>query len=306
MNRNRTAPVLTSILLGMHAIMVISCSGTKDEADGYGTFEAIEVNVSSEVNGKIVQLNLEEGMIADSGMITVHIDSAEWTLKRLQLQAQLRAINARSGQVLSQIAVQEQQHRNLSLEKQRVEKLLKDGAATGKQLDDVKGAIELVEKQIESIKTQNAPVVNEAEALQKQIEQVELGLARCKVRNPLYGKVLLTYVQQGELAIAGRPLYKIANPDTMYLRVYLSGKQLAGVKTGQQVTVQTEGDETDLKKLAGVITWISEHAEFTPKIIQTREERVNLVYAVKVKVANDGYLRIGMPGELVLQAMEKN
>jgi HlyD family secretion protein len=243
-------------------------------------------------------------MSIDSGTIAVHIDSTELVLKRLQILAQYRAVNAKSGQVLSQIAVQEQQRNNLIVEKNRVKKLLKDGAATTKQLDDINGSIEVIGRQIESIKTQNASVVFEAEALQKQIEQIELAIKKCKVQNPLSGIILSTFVNIGELTLPGKTLYKIADTENMYLRVFLSGKQLSGIKTGQEVTVQVDDTDKAIKKLPGIISWISDQAEFTPKIIQTREERVNLVYAVKIRVTNDGFLRIGMPGELVIKPLK--
>lgn len=295
----------STLLFLMATLITYSCTNNDDKADGYGSFEATEISVAAETSGRIMQIGISEGMNVDSGSIALIVDSTEWSLKRLQLMAQYQAVNARGSQIFSSIEVQEQQLRNLTKEKSRIERLLKEGAASTKQLDDINGSMLLVNKQIESIKTQNAQLSFEAEALKKQIEQTELAISKCKIQNPLSGKVLSCFVNQGELAVPGKILYKLADMNTMYLRVYLSGKQLAGIKTGQQVSVQLESEQKELKTLPGEISWISDQSEFTPKIIQTREERVNLVYAVKIKVKNDGYIRIGMPGEVILKAFNQ-
>ena len=184
------------------------------------------------------------------------------------------------------------------MDKERIEKLLKDGAATKKQLDDINGRIDLVNSQIASIKTQNVSVISELEVVNTQISQVEESINKCNIKNPIEGIVLEKYAEENEITTFGKPLYKIADMHEMILRVYVSGSQLPQIKIGQEVEVLIDKDAKSNTKFSGIISWISESAEFTPKIIQTKEERVNMVYAVKVKVQNDGSLKIGMPGEV--------
>jgi HlyD family secretion protein len=179
----------------------------------------------------------------------------------------------------------------------RVDKLYQAGAATKKQLDDMDGNIDLIKKQILSIESQNAAVAGELGSISRQIDQAEVQLGRCHITNPVRGTVLRKYAEPGELAQAGKPLYKIADLTHLYLRVYVSGSLLPSVKIGDTADIFYDLDETSDQKTEGVISWVSSSAEFTPKIIQTKEERVNLVYAVKIRVPNDGRLKIGMPGE---------
>ena len=207
-------------------------------------------------------------------------------------------ISAKTGNIASQIEVQQQQKNNLLIDKARIEKLLKDGAATKKQLDDINGSINLVDKQILSIQTQNPGVANEIMGLFKQIAQIEETIKKCHLINPIKGTILDKYMMQDELVTPGKSLYKIADLSTITLRVYISESQLSAVKLGQKVEILIDKGNKEMGKYEGVVAWISSTAEFTPKIIQTKEERVNLVYAMKVKVKNDGALKIGMPGEV--------
>jgi HlyD family secretion protein len=176
--------------------------------------------------------------------------------------------------------------------------MLKDGAATTKQLDDIKASLNVIERQISSIQTQGISIPSELESLNKQILQMELAINRCKIRNPIKGIVLNKFAEQSEIAMPGKALYKIADLNNMYIRVYVSEIQLSEIKIREKVEVLIDQGKKDYKKYEGSISWISSTAEFTPKIIQTKEERVNLVYAIKVLVKNDGYLKIGMPGEV--------
>jgi HlyD family secretion protein len=278
--------------------ILFSCSGNKKASDAYGNFEATEVNVSSEVNGKILGMNVNEGQLIDSGIISVTIDSSDWILKRDQLNAQKSVISSKYSNISAQVEVQQQQLINLNIEKNRLDKLLKDGAATTKQLDDIKASLNVIEKQINSIQAQGVSIPSELESINKQILQIELTIRRCSIRNPIKGIVLNKFAEQSEIAMPGKALYKIADMDNMYIRVYVSETQLSEIKTGQKVEVLIDKGKKEFKKYEGTISWISSSAEFTPKIIQTKEERVNLVYAVKVLVKNDGYLKIGMPGEV--------
>lgn len=277
--------------------LLTACSGKKDLSDAYGNFEADEVIISSEVSGKIIQLNLEEGQQLQAGMLIGIIDTTDYQLKKEQLIAQRNAIATKSGNIASQIEVQLQQKSNLLIDKTRTENLYKDGAATKKQLDDINGGINLVDKQIKSIQTQNAGVADEILALEKQIDQINQNIKKCYLLCPLTGTILNKYIQPNELVIPGKPLYKIADLSSVFLRAYISESQLANVKLGQTVEVLIDKGEDNTATYEGVVTWISSNAEFTPKIIQTKEERVNLVYAMKIKIKNDGALKIGMPGE---------
>lgn len=289
---------ITSIL--SLALVITACGGKNKKADAYGNFETTEVMVSSEVQGKIITMNVEEGQDYKAGALMVRIDTIQLALKRDQLVAQRQISATKLSNIQSQIDVQEETRKTILTDKVRIENLVKDQAAPAKQLDDVNGRLKVTESQIASIRTQNASVAAEMVAIDKQIEQVTDQLARCYVHSPLDGSVLERYAEMGEIALPGKVLFKIADMRTMILRAYISGSQLSLVKPGQKVKVVIdEGDSRD-RTLDGTITWISPQAEFTPKIIQTKEERVNLVYAMKVEVPNDGSLKIGMPGEVRL------
>ncbi|MCB2221432.1 MAG: HlyD family efflux transporter periplasmic adaptor subunit [Bacteroidetes bacterium] len=280
-------------------MMVLSaCSGVQERSDAYGNFEVDDVVVSAEANGKLLTLNIKEGQKLTKGQLVATIDTTDLILKRKQLKAQKNAVNSNISNINAQIEVQEQQKANLLIDKNRIANMLKDGAATQKQLDDINGKIDLINKQISSIKTQKNAVLAEQEVISAQIDQVEENLQKCKIRNPLAGVVLDKFAEEGEITAFGKPLYKIANTDPMYIRVYVSGAILPSIKLGQEVEVLIDKNGESNRKLSGIISWISESSEFTPKIIQTKEERVNLVYAVKIRVDNDGTLKIGMPGEV--------
>ncbi len=287
----------TKRIIFILAVVLVSCSGNENLSDAYGNFESDDVVVSAEANGKILVLNIQEGQKLNKGQVVGYIDSTDLVLKKQQLLAQKQAVASKIENIKAQIEVQEQQKKNLLVDKERVEKMLKDGAATQKQLDDINGKIDLVNAQISSINTQNVSVHSEMEVIKTQIAQVEEGIKKCKIINPLKGTVLEKYAEQGEITAFGKPVYKIANLDELYLRVYVSGDQLPHIKIGQQAEVLIDNTKKENSKLTGVVTWISANAEFTPKIIQTKEERVNMVYAVKIRVKNDGSLKIGMPGE---------
>lgn len=275
-----------------------SCKNDNNLSDAYGNFEAVQVTVSAESAGKIHFLRVEEGSQPDSGAIVAVIDTTDLYLKKLQLQAQKQSVAVRKSSIESQVAVQQQQKANLLVEKNRLTRLIADKAATPKQLDDVNGAIDLVDKQVENINTQFAGVNDEINVIDRQIAQVNESIRKCYVRNPVKGTVLSKYAEAGEVAAPGRALYKIADLSVMELKVYISGTQLPAIKEGQQVEVLIDKDAKTNRKLTGVVSWISPKAEFTPKIIQTKEERVNLVYGVKIRVPNDGSLKIAMPAEV--------
>lgn len=294
----KTKQMKTKFLWILITLMVGACSGEHERSDAYGNFEADDVVVSAEANGKLLMLNINEGETLKQNALIGVIDTSDFVLKQKQLEAQKIAAASRLANISSQIDVQEQQKANLLVDKTRIEKMLKDGAATQKQLDDINGKVDLTEKQITSIKTQKNAVHAELDAIDAQIEQVALSIEKCQIKNPISGVVLAKYAESGEITAFGKPLYKIANTREIFLRVYVSGAQLPNIQLNQEVQVLVDKDAENIQTMQGTISWISESAEFTPKIIQTKEERVNLVYAVKVRVANDGSLKIGMPGEV--------
>ncbi|MEI6900919.1 MAG: HlyD family efflux transporter periplasmic adaptor subunit, partial [Bacteroidota bacterium] len=269
---------------------LISCSRDKDKPDAYGTFEATEVTVSSQANGKILMLKVEEGQLLDSNLIVGMIDTLDLSLKISQAREQQLATAARRGDLETQIAVQEQAKANVMIDKGRVEKLLKDGAATQKQLDDINSNLNLIDKQIGSIKSQFVSLDAQVKTYDRQIDQLAKSISDSRITNPVKGTVLTKYAEANEITTYGKPLYKVADLTTLQLRVFISGVQLPYLKIGQEVEVRYDKDEKTNSKTTGIVSWISSSAEFTPKTIQTKEERVNLVYAVKVLVKNDGTL----------------
>ncbi|MCX6159457.1 MAG: HlyD family efflux transporter periplasmic adaptor subunit [Ignavibacteriota bacterium] len=289
------------ILISLSVILLSGCSNDKQKSDAYGNFEATETIVSSESSGKLYELNVEEGQVIDANKIVGYIDTSQLYLKKLQLAQQKNTTRTKFKNVSSQISVLQEQRRVAVRERDRVERLLKDNAATGKQLDDINGNIDVINKQISSIDIQNTTTNEELKGLDVQIQQVIDQLQKSNITNPVKGTVILKFAEQGEIVSFGKPLYKIADISIMELRVYVSGSQLPEIKLGQKVKVLIDDGKANYKTLEGEISWISSKAEFTPKIIQTKEERVNLVYAVKVRVNNDGSLKIGMPGEIMFK-----
>lgn len=292
--KTSTKLILLTLLTGLW----VSCKQNKDASDAYGNFEAIETTISSEANGRIIWLNITEGQILGKGDTIGLIDTTDLHFKKLQLQAQKSAVGSKSASINAQAAIYSQQKTNLTTDLRRIENLLKDQAATPKQLDDVTGSIGVIDRQITSVKTQLAAVGDEIKALDAQIAQVDEAFTRCYLVTPVQGTVLARFAETGEVTSFGKPLYKIANLNTMDLRVYISGDMLSAVKTGQKARVLIDSGK-GISELEGTVTWVSPTAEFTPKIIQTREERVNLVYAVKLSVVNDGRLKIAMPAEVL-------
>jgi HlyD family secretion protein len=279
-------------------LMISSCNNGKDKPDAYGTFEATEVTVSSQANGKILFLKVEEGQVIDSNTLVGLVDTLDMSIRKSQTREQQLATSTRRDDLAAQIAVQEQNKANIQVEKARIERLLKDRAATTKQMDDITASLNLADKQIASIKSQYASIEAQVSTFNKQIDQINNSIADAHIINPIKGTVLTKYAEPDEVTTFGKPLYKIADLTSLDLRVYVSGAQLPYIKIGQKVEVRYDKDENTNNSVEGIVTWISETAEFTPKTIQTKEERVNLVYAAKVRVKNDGTLKIGMPGEI--------
>lgn len=306
------------LLLTLPLVLFAACQKSVPKADAYGNFEADERIISSEANGQILELRLEEGQTLQAGQWIGRVDSTQLVLKKEQLRASIRAIAAKSPAIRAQLAVFEkqldasrEQLNALQREKQRVEKLLKSDAATPKQLDDLNDQMTLVQRQMDvtlgqrsatdaSLGIQKDGLLAEILPLEKQIAQLDDQIAKCRIINPAAGTVLTRYAETGELSSFGKPLYKVADLSQLILRAYIAGDQLGNIRIGQQVRVGIDAPEGKMKEYTGNITWIASKAEFTPKIIQTKDERVNLVYAIKIAVANDGSLKIGMPAEVRL------
>jgi len=277
-----------------------SCHKSATDMDASGTFEATEVIVSSEANGKIMQFDIQEGQDLLAGQRLGYIDTVQLDLRKKQLKASIQAAQTRKPDINAQIAALQQQITTAKIEKIRVENLLKANAATPKQLDDLNAQIEVLQKQLHATKTtlesSSKGINEESGVLSIQIAQVDDQLRKSYITSPIKGTVLVKYSEQGELSMQGKSLFKMADIDNMTLRSYVTADQLAQLKVGQTVNVNAEFGSQDNKAYKGKVSWISAKAEFTPKTIQTRDERANLVYAVKVSVKNDGNLKIGMYG----------
>ncbi len=286
--------------LTLVSLAFTSCNRNGNKADAYGTFETDEITISAEASGKLLSFSIDEGMQVAKGQEVGVIDSIQLYLKLKQLNNQIDAINAKIPSINAQSDVQTEQLNVLSIEYDRIKKMFADGASTQKQIDDIEGRINLAKRQKDAVDVQKTSIFAEIPVLNAQVEQIKDQLRRCKVVNPTDGKVLVTYVNQFESVVQGKALYKLANMDYMYLRAYVSGSQLHSFQLGSKVNVYIDKEDGKLIESEGIITWVSSEAEFTPKIIQTREERVKLVYPIKVKVKNDGSYKIGMPAEVRL------
>ena len=258
--------------------------------------------MSAEANGKLLQLDIEEGQTIKKGQLIAIVDTTQLVLQKKQLLARIKAVRSKTQDPNPQIDVLKEQKKSLLREQKRVKALLADNAATPKQLDDINAQIGVMDKRIQAAKRQanlaNTGILSEIAPVEAQIKVLEEQINRCYVKNPIEGTVLTKLAEKSEIVGFGRPLYRIANLQTITLRAYISGVQLGDVKLNQKVNVLTDAANGEMKSHEGTISWVAEKSEFTPKTIQTKEERVNLVYAIKIKVKNDGSLKIGMPGEV--------
>ena len=324
---------LKTILGFTISILAFTACEKKDQKfDAAGTFEATEIIVSAEATGRILDLKIKEGDQLKKGDIIGGIDPLSIQLQKEQVQASMQALNEKSNDPMpqvnvlneqiatqrNQIAVQNQQLIVFQKEQKRLENLVKADAATPKQLDDLNGQMDILRKQIEAsessvsifekqilaqkagVSIQNRGILSEKAPLEKRVKQLDEQISRTKIANPIDGTVLSKYAEAGEITTAGKALYKIADMSEMTLRAYISGSQLSQVKINQPVKVMIDDGKDKYREMQGVVTWISDKAEFTPKTIQTKDERANLVYAIKIKVKNDGFLKIGMFGEVKL------
>jgi HlyD family secretion protein len=286
----------------MLVLLIGACKNSENKYDASGTFEAVETIVSAEASGMIRELNVEEGQTLKKGQVVGYIDSVQLYLRKKQLLAQVKAVLSKSPNIPAQVAALEEQLKQAEKEKQRVANLLKAEAATQKQYDDVSTQIAVLSRQIEATRSSlgisSNGISEETMPLQVQVEQINDQLLKCRISNPSDGTVLVKYAEKNEVTAPGKPIYKLADLTTIILRAYVTGNELVRIKTGQQVKVLVAGENDQYKEYPGSIQWISDKAEFTPKTIQTKEERANLVYAVKIKVKNDGFLKIGMYADI--------
>ena len=292
-------------LIATALLSLAACNRGDGDFDATGTFEATEILVSSEANGKIMELNIEEGDRLDAGALVGYVDSTQLYLKKMQLSAGLRSVDIRKPDIRKQIAALEQQIATARTEQQRMENLVKAKAGNQKQVDDIVNNIKYLHKQLDAqystLNKTTGGADAEAEGILYQIMQLDDQLQKSRIVNPQAGTVLVKYAEPGEVTAAGKPLYKIADTDLLYLRAYITSDQLSTLKQGQTVRVFADYGENDRREYPGTITWISDKSEFTPKGIQTKDERANLVYAIKIAVKNDGYLKIGQYGETVFE-----
>lgn len=291
---------IKKILFLLPVLSLLACGNDADKADGYGNFEATEITVSSEANGKIEFLKLEEGEVLKANESVGLVDTLQLYFAKEQLKATQNSVASKTAMVSTQEQVLQEQLKTTLIEQKRIRDMFTEKAATQRQVDEIDGKVNVLKEQIKNVKTQNTPIVNEVKSVAVQVAKINDQIEKSKIINPINGTVLAKYAEPGEVTAFGKPLYKIADISELTLRVYVGEKQLPQVKIGQKVTVKIDA-ENGMKDYSGTISWIASDAEFTPKIIQTKEERVNLVYAVKVLVKNDGTLKIGMPAEVWLK-----
>ncbi|WP_118196579.1 HlyD family secretion protein [Albibacterium indicum] len=292
-----------AIIFAAAILVWTACTNNNNTSfDASGSFEADETIISAEATGLIKRLDIEEGQSLKAGQVVGYIDSVQLDLKKKQLEAQLTAILGRKPDISVQLSALQEQLRTAEKERERIGNLVKGDAATPKQLDDINAQIVVLEKQIDaqksSLSISSEGLSKDARTLMVQIEQLEDQLRKCKITNPQDGTILTQYAEVNEMTATGKPLYKIADLSSIFLRAYISGNQLPKLKLNQNVTVLTDDGDGGFKETEGSVVWINDKAEFTPKTIQTKEERANRVYAIKVMVKNDGSYKIGMYGEV--------
>lgn len=285
------------------AFVLASCDNAENY-DATGIFEATTVTISAETSGKILSMSISEGDSVFNGDDIAVIDTTMLVLQGRQLKSQQRSAESSSPDIAAQAAALRTQIAHQQHECDRLKCLFTDGATTQKQLDDANAQLKMLNDQLAALLStlgkNRTSISDNAVAIQYQTEQIEEQIAKSKIKSPLNGTVLLKYAEPGEFATPGRPLCKIADLDNIYLRAYFTASQLADLKIGQKVTVIADYGAEQQYEYPGKITWIAEESEFTPKSIQTKDSRANLVYAVKVAVKNDGKLKLGQYGEVKL------
>ena len=286
------------IYLLVLTLFLVSCDRNRGKSDAYGNFETDETVVSSEVAGLLTDFSLKLGDNIKEGKLVAIVDTTYMSLQIKELESQIQSVATKRINVHSQADVIKEQIANTKIEQGRIIRMFADKAATQQQLDNINGQVRVLEKQLNSTNTQFVSIEKEMEVLAARMDVLKESLRKCYVKSPINGVVLEKYIEKGEIVSPGKAIIKVADISSMDLRVYVSGQQLPSVKLGQQVEVLIDEDNKSNRSLTGEVIWISSSSEFTPKIIQTKEERVKLVYAVKIRVKNDGSLKIGMPAEV--------
>lgn len=286
-------------------LFLSSCTSGSSDADATGNFETDETIVSAEATGKILKLTVQEGQSLEADQVVGYVDTIQLYLKKKQTQYAIQALLAKRADTSVQLSALQEQLATAVKEKNRMEHLFNDRAATQKQLDDADAQVLVIQKQIDALNStltiNNSSLSSETLPLKAQLDQLQDQIEKSVIVNPIAGTVLTQYSLPNEVVNSGKALYKIADLSTLTLRAYISGNQLPEIKIGQTVKVNVDAVDGKYKTYEGVITWVSDKAEFTPKTIQTKDERANLVYAIKIKVKNDGYLKLGMYGEVKLK-----
>jgi HlyD family secretion protein len=294
--------LVTFFFLITSLFLFTSCGKGSNDVDASGNFEAEEIIVGAEASGKIIRFDVEEGQALKAGQVIGYVDTTQLSLRKKQLQYSIRAVLAKQPNAASQLSTIQEQIETANFEKKRVENLLKADAATQKQLDDLNAQLAFLQKQYNATKTSlsitSGSLQSETYPLKAQIEQLEDQIKKSVIINPVEGTVLTKYMEKDEITAPGKALYKIADLTTITFRAYISGNQLSAMRLGETVKVLIDDVDGKSKSYDGKVSWVSDKAEFTPKTIQTKDERANLVYAVKIAVKSDGYLKLGMYGDL--------
>jgi HlyD family secretion protein len=293
------------LLIIILATLLFACKNKTENADAYGNFESTEVIVSAETGGRIMQFDCVEGSSIEKGSIIALVDTTLLHLQKAEINAGLKSIKTRIASINAQNEILSQQINNINVNIARISNMLKNDAATQKQLDDLTGQVAVLQKQISANNTQKISVAADISVNTSKKATLNEQIARSYVKSPLKGTIIEKYAEAGEMTAPGKPLVKLSDLSVMKLKVYVSGAQLGGIKIGQKCTVRIDKGDKGFASFPGSISYISDKAEFTPKIIQTKEERVILVYAVKIDVANDGTLKSGMPGEAIFSSSGK-
>ena len=291
-----------NIIIAVAALMTVACGNKEKEYDATGTFEATEVTVAAEQNGMLMMFDVDEGDEIALGKEVGLIDTTQIWLKIKQLGATKEVYQSQKPDMGKQIAVTRQQLIKARQDQQRYKELVADGAAPGKMLDDATNQVQVLQKQLDaqisSLSTQLSTLNSQLSTVNVQVSQLRDQLRKCHVMTPIKGTVLEKYVEKGEFVVVGKPLFKMADTEQMYMRAYVTSSQLKDIKVGQKATVFADYGDGQKKEYEGTVTWISSRSEFTPKTILTDDERADLVYALKVAIKNDGYVKIGMYGEV--------
>lgn len=287
------------LILLIAAASLISCSENTNKADAYGNFEADETLISSEMSGKILWLDIDEGTVIEKNKMVGLIDTIMQSLQLNEIDAQRIRILANMKSIEAQADILTQQKENLLIDLERINNLIKTGAATQKQQDDANGGLKIIEKQILANQSQKSAISKELQVIKSKKMLIDEQLNKCRIQNPIKGTILEKYAEPGEITGAGKPIYKIADIENIILRAYVSGGEMHKVIKGKKCKVRIDKGKKEYIEYEGSISWVSSKAEFTPKIIQTKEERVSMVYAVKINVPNNGIIKIGMPGEVI-------